>query len=200
MGTHRRPKAHPCRTAIVCTAAAGGLMLSGTPAGASVAVASGSAAPPAPANPPTAGAPIDTRTVEAIGFAAAQVINGNDGWFYACQRFVRTALGIPADARSAIASWRQTPARYRHTSANPPAGVPVYWAPNHVALSAGDGYVYSSDILHKGQVSFVPIEEIEKKWGLKPLGWASWMNGVVLHVAESVTDPTAGLPGLNVAL
>ncbi|HZE67879.1 MAG TPA: hypothetical protein VE081_14680 [Sporichthyaceae bacterium] len=200
MGTHRRPKAHPYRNAIVCTAAAGGLIMTGTPAGAAVVVSPGSATPPTSVDSPTAGASVDERTVKAIGFAAEQVINANDGWFYACQRFVRTALGTPADARSAIASWRQTPARYRHTSANPPAGVPVYWAPNHVALSAGDGYVYSNDILRKGQVNFVPIDLIEKKWGLKPLGWASWMNGVALNVAQTDVDPTAGLPGLNVVL
>jgi hypothetical protein len=198
MGKHRRPQARPYRTVIVCTAAAGGLVMIGPPAGAAVVVAPGPAA--APAGSSTVGAAIDERTVAAIGFAAKQVIDANDGWFYACQRFVRTALGLQADARSAIASWRQTPARYRHTSANPPAGVPVYWAPNHVALSAGDGYVYSNDILRKGKVNFVPIDLIEQKWGLQPLGWASWMNGVVLHPAQPDPDPTAGMPGLDVAL
>jgi hypothetical protein len=193
MGKHRRPKAHPYRNAVVCTAAAGGLMMVGTPAGASVVVAPGSATATAPAS-------IDERTVDAVGFAAQQVISGSDGWFYACQRFVRTALGLPADAQSAIASWDQTPARYRHTSPNPPAGVPVYWAPNHVALSAGDGYVYSNDILQKGKVNFVPIDLIAKKWGLQPLGWASWMNGVLLHPAEITLNPTAGMPELDVAL
>jgi hypothetical protein len=170
------------------------------PGGASVVFSPGSAASPASADSSTAGAAIDERTVEAIGFAAEQVISGDDGWFYGCQRFVRTALGLPADARSAIASWRETPVRYRHTSANPPPGVPVYWAPNHVALSAGDGYVYSNDILHRGQVNLVPMDLIAKKWAAKPLGWASWMNGVELNVAQSDVDPTAGLPGLNVVL
>jgi hypothetical protein len=192
MGKHRRPKARPGRTAIVCTAAAGGLLVTATPAGATVIDTPGPTAP-------TAGAPIDERTVQAITFAADQVISRADGWFYACQRFVRTSLGLPADAKSAIASWKQTPARYRHTSANPPAGVPVYWAPNHVALSAGDGLVYSNDILHKGEVNLVPITLIEQKWGLKPLGWATWMNGAVLDVATE--DPAVVLPaGLNTVL
>jgi len=212
MAKHRRVKVRPYRNAVVCTTAAGGLVLNVVPAdagsvvapGAAAAVAAGALAPVEAVPVPVQAAPArvvgDKRTRNAVGFATKQVRNANDEWFYSCQRFVRTALGLKADAGSAIASWRETPARYRHTSANPPAGVPVYWAPNHVALSAGHGMVYSNDIKHRGKVNLVPAALIEKKWGAKRLGWATWMNGVVLHPTVVTPAPTATTPDLDTPL
>jgi hypothetical protein len=138
----------------------------------------GTADGPVPAPPPEWNTAV-REFGQALQFAWELTGSTEGGWRKLCQKFVRTALGLPATAESAAVSWEETPEEYKHTGP-PPAGVPVYWSPNHVALSAGYGYVYSNDIRRKGKIDIVPIEMIEQKWGLTLLGWSSWMNGFEL--------------------
>lgn len=98
-----------------------------------------------------------------------------------CLEFTRTCLGVGPRFGSAIIAWSHVPKDERHGGANPPPGVPVFWqigAFGHVAISAGGGYVWSTDILRKGQVDKVRIGFITQHWNATYLGWAESVNGV----------------------
>lgn len=108
-----------------------------------------------------------------------------------CLKQVRLSLGIPAKYPRAIDAWYGAGGRDgvdTHYMADPPppAGVPVFWSggpgsAGHVALSAGGGWVWSTDILRRGHWAKVPISLIHTKWGLKYLGWSETLNGVRVH-------------------
>jgi hypothetical protein len=101
-------------------------------------------------------------------------------WRGLCLQFTRTMLGVPSRDPSAIAAWKAVPKDQRHPNSVPPPGVPVFWQGGtygHVALSAGDGYVLSTDIRRAGKVDKVKIELIGQRWGYKLLGWTESLNG-----------------------
>lgn len=98
-----------------------------------------------------------------------------------CEKFVREALGLSAKFPTAAAEWSASTTAHRHTYYLPPAGVPVHYGPNHVALSAGNGRVWSTDIGGTGTVSLVGIHEIEHKWGLTLLGWLDTCEDVSVY-------------------
>lgn len=123
---------------------------------------------------------------QAVAFAQAQVDHPSQDWYEKCQSFVRQALGFSqGTAPTAQAAWNDTESTggtVHKGDYNPPAGVPVYWSGGssgngHVALSAGQGYVYSTDINGRGTVALVPIMSIQQKWGLNYLGWAETEAG-----------------------
>jgi hypothetical protein len=85
--------------------------------------------------------------------------------------------GIPGAGDPAQA-WAMT--KGKHTSKNPPAGVPVYWSGGqsksgswHVALSMGGGWVRSTDWPDSHKVSNVKIDDLTKAWKKHYLGWGS---------------------------
>lgn len=116
----------------------------------------------------------------AINAASAEIIDGTTNWRGMCLKFVRTTLGIPSRDPSAIVAWRRTHPADRHGGKTPPPGVPVFWKVGqygHVALSAGRGRVYSTDIVRSGRVDLVAIDTITKRWGAEYLGWTETLNG-----------------------
>lgn len=96
-------------------------------------------------------------------------------------RFVRTALGMAPKYGTAQAEWDAALAQSKHTFWIPPVGVPVHFrtsnSAGHVALSAGDGYIYSTDYPHAGDVSKVLIKELESAWGATYEGWLDECEG-----------------------
>ena len=67
---------------------------------------------------------------------------------------------------------------------------PVFWeggsaSHGHIAISAGNGFCWSTDIRRTGFMDRVPIDEIHAKWGLTLLGWTEDINGVTVP-AEAV--------------
>lgn len=120
----------------------------------------------------------------AVAWATAQILAPSKNWRGLCQQFTRLALGVGGGFPSAIAAWRGVAKRDRNPSRTPPAGVPVYWKGGkygHAALSAGDGYVYSTDIKRRGKVDRVPLAWIEQRWHYEYLGWARTCNGVRVY-------------------
>jgi hypothetical protein len=96
-----------------------------------------------------------------------------------CLQFARTALDVPAKYGSAVIAWSHVARADRHGGVHPPPGVPVFWrigAFGHVAVSAGGGYVWSTDILHRGRVDKVRISYLTARWGATYLGWAETLN------------------------
>lgn len=74
-----------------------------------------------------------------------------------------------------------------------PPGVACYWSGGahdngHAAVSAGNGWLYSTDLPYMGRVGKVPITEPHTRWGLTFLGYATVMNGYTL------TDPPVVAP------
>jgi hypothetical protein len=100
-----------------------------------------------------------------------------------CLKFVRTCYNVqPAYATAAIA-WSKT--RYRHAS-TPPKGVPVWWTGGsrgfgHVAISAGGGYVISTDAGGRGRVGRTSIAHITNAWGQTYRGWTEDINRIRVY-------------------
>lgn len=128
-------------------------------------------------------AQLRARRKQALRYARDQHKNGPSIWHNLCQKFARTALGAPGGAASARLAWLGLTDRQRRGENNrtPPAGVPVYFKLNtpywHAAISAGKGYVWSTDIVRIGQVDKVSISYLERRWNAEYLGWATHING-----------------------
>jgi len=125
---------------------------------------------PMPKQPP--------RTVkQALAWAEGQTTNPSQNWYYACLAFVARSYGLTSNVDWAIHEWDGIRTQYRHPGDKSiPAGALVFWDlgaghPGHIALSAGNGMVYSNDIRRKGKIDLVPADEITKKWGAKYVGW-----------------------------
>lgn len=114
-------------------------------------------------------------------FAQLQVAKGGD-WIGKCQSFVRQALGFNGN----ILEGQSAKSEYDyskkigtiHKDQSPPPNVPVYFkggSDGHVALSAGGGYVWSTDAdaqgnYAAGQISKVKISDLAPHFG-GYLGW-----------------------------
>lgn len=99
-----------------------------------------------------------------------------------CLKFVRTRFGVAALAGDAAEGFAMTDER--HTS-TPPRGVPVWWTGGthgHVAISAGNGYVISTDWPRRGTVGRVSIATLTDSWNKKYRGWSEDINQV--HVFD----------------
>lgn len=130
------------------------------------------------------------RPWPAIDAAKVQSQNGPAWPVGSCQLAVRTCYGVPsvgdfdgdgmADAEDA---WKA--AKDKHPTGNTesiPRGFPIFWAGGshdngHVAISAGNGLCWSTDIKRPGMFDLVPVARIHEQWGLTLLGWAEVYDG-----------------------
>jgi len=116
--------------------------------------------------------------VSAVDRAKLQV--GSDEFSRYCQKYVENSIldhGGVYDSASDYLNWAKDRNAVKMTA--PPAGVPVFYAGSanndygHVAISAGDGYIYSTDAQghNTGKVKY------DELWGGtgsgKYLGWTS---------------------------
>jgi hypothetical protein len=100
-----------------------------------------------------------------------------------CLKFVRTTYNVPPQYATAAIAWSKT--RFRHSS-TPPAGVPVWWTGGsrgfgHVAISAGGGFVISTDTGGRGRVGRTSIAHITNAWGQTYRGWTEDINKVRVY-------------------
>jgi hypothetical protein len=103
-----------------------------------------------------------------------------------CLNFVRSMYGLAGKYARAIDQWNAVPDALRHSYYTAPVGVPVCWSggstgAGHIALSDGNGYVFSTDISGAGTVSRVHISEIQAKWGETYLGWIETCEDVRVY-------------------
>ncbi|MGQ0843482.1 MAG: hypothetical protein ACT4QF_05055 [Sporichthyaceae bacterium] len=111
---------------------------------------------------------------DAVRWALAQS-DGAPSWERKCLHFVARAHGWSASGvRSAAAYW--STAADRHIGdTNPPPGALVFWdtghRDGHVALSAGNGTVVSTDIAGAGTVAAVALTTVTERWNATYLGW-----------------------------
>lgn len=125
------------------------------------------------------------RGSKAVAYALKLRAAGRAIWDHLCLKFVRTCLGVPPRYSSARVAWSHVAKSDRHGGSTPPPGVPVFWSPNHVALSVGGGYVESTDILREGLIDRVSIDYITRHWGLRYLGWTETLNGKRVYTAPA---------------
>ncbi|MFI6056179.1 hypothetical protein ACIBCO_39710 [Streptomyces violascens] len=103
----------------------------------------------------------------AVAFMKAQHDSGSRDWSHLCLGAVSQAWGDIDDHDTAAAAAEATTSRHTHTT--PPAGAPVWWpgvgSVGHVALSDGNGYVWSNDIVTDGSIDRVSIADLDAQWG-----------------------------------
>lgn len=77
-----------------------------------------------------------------------------------------------------------------------PAGVACYWTGGsndngHAAVSAGSGYIFSTDLPNRGYIGKVPLGDVHTRWGLTFLGYVLIEgNGYTLTDPPAVTADT----------
>lgn len=123
----------------------------------------------------------------AVAAARREALHPTQDLHNQCLKAVRTWLGIPFLFGSAIVAWSHVPVGDRFGGHHPPAGYPMFWRVGsfgHVALSAGGGKCYSTDIKRRGRVDLVPMSLIHDRWGAHYLGFTTQLNEVELpHLA-----------------
>lgn len=141
-----------------------------------------------------------TRATQALAYAKQQAAKPTRDWHNLCLQFVRTCLGVPALQPNAKKGWEN--ADRRHPTTNPadiPAGVPVWFKTGtvnwHVALSAGDGACYSTDV-PRGKISKIAISTLCRSWGITLLGWSEDINEVRVYTPPATPAGAVSLAGL----
>jgi hypothetical protein len=115
-----------------------------------------------------------------------------------CDQFVAEMWGQSGSGYgTAVENWNASPDKHQGAASDgtAPAGALVYWGggDGHVALSAGDGTVWSTDIGGEGTVTRVPWTEISEKWGKPYLGWApAFFNGKAPGAPGAFTPGAGG--------
>ncbi len=121
--------------------------------------------------------PLPNPRAAASAVRWARAMAGDYGWYNLCLNFTAQAYGWDhSGTRYAIDHWLFTPNSMRHhRQRNAPAGALMFWdtglRAGHVAISLGDGYVASNDIITPGKISIVPAWTIDEKWNARYLGW-----------------------------
>lgn len=111
---------------------------------------------------------------QALEYAKQAAASGDSQWYRRCLAFVAQAYGLAGSGTNyAIDAYYQAP--NRQTGYNAPAGALMFWKTGgragHVAIYAGNGMVYSTDISGKGKIGYVPVSDIANKWGAQYVGW-----------------------------
>lgn len=117
----------------------------------------------------------------AIRWATGQIGNPSQDWYRMCQSFVRQSYGFPGIYSTAAEAWFAGRKRPNTSQSDVPPGVPVYWAPNHVALSIGGGRAIGTDFCQSGQVCEHGIAELTAGWGLSYRGWSPDVSGRTVY-------------------
>lgn len=121
--------------------------------------------------------PLPNPRTPASAVRWARSMAGDYGWLNLCLNFTAQAYGWDhSGTRYAIDHWLFTPNSMRHhRTRNAPAGALMFWdtglRAGHVALSLGNGYVASNDIVTPGRISIVPAWTIDDRWNARYLGW-----------------------------
>lgn len=95
-----------------------------------------------------------------------------------CLRHTWQATDLPAVGQpDANAGWQYVKDHGELQDGNPPRGAWVWWSSpthGHVALSAGDGMIWSTDVHGPRTIGKVSIAYPANAWGHKLVGWSDW--------------------------
>lgn len=119
-----------------------------------------------------------------------------------CLEAVSKAIGAywrtsdnPGYYTYALRAYETTPKHRLRTTRNPPKGAIVYFSHSawnnygHICLSLGDGKIVSTDIPSNGRVGVTTIDGLAKAWNRKFLGWADWLMGHEVTIANAPPKP-----------
>lgn len=113
-----------------------------------------------------------------------------------CLQWSREMAGIPVKYPDAITAARHAPRKM----GTPPPGTFVYWrnrgagTHGHIAISAGDGDVYSTDFKVRNRVDRVSINAISRGWYMEYIGWSDECNDMRLRAAPQPAQALASTP------
>lgn len=132
---------------------------------------------------------------EAVAWGREQVDHPVKDFTRLCLQFVRMAYGLPVVHPDAGTAWDLAELRHPTRTANSiPRGVPVFFelpsVADHVALSLGDGWCLSNDVLRTGRIDRVRIDAIVQRWGAQLLGWTEDLNGHRVFTAPTKVAPS----------
>lgn len=127
---------------------------------------------------------------EALAFARAESADPTEDWTGYCQRFVRTAYGIPSLFGSAWAQWLGADPEDRHAGGDPsdaPAGSALCFKGagpfGHIDLGARDeARAWSNDLVTVGDIDNVDRTAPTTKWGQRYLGYLTAVNDYDLQL------------------
>lgn len=112
-----------------------------------------------------------------------------------CENFVASMYGAVGLGGYASASdqWNNIPSNLKHGDIdNAPKGALVFWGggDGHVAISAGGGWVYTTDFSGDGTVSLVKASAITQGWGKPVSGWSQpYWGGHTVKMTGGAGDP-----------
>lgn len=115
---------------------------------------------------------------QAVAWAKAHITTERHSEYVGmCDHLVGLAYGRPHSGHvDANAHWAATPAKYKHSGRNIPAGGLAFFAGGshgHVAIATGDGRLISNDINGSGTYTYTTISQIESKWHQTYRGWTN---------------------------
>lgn len=126
-----------------------------------------------------------------------------------CANFWGRAYGFTFTGyNDAITQWYATPPQYRHPGdLTAPLGGLYYFSggsAKHGHVSGGIGSrdaTISTDWPHSGDVSGTTVGDIERGWGLHPLGWASpfYQGKLVADLRDQAVTPAPSLPSVSLS-
>lgn len=146
------------------------------------------------------------RTMTAAGNRAKSLVGHRNDIGYCLRECVRTIYGISPPYRFAgngrpwaINYWKNAVARGKVVKTSdvkrPPFGAMIFFdsgrnRPEHVAISAGGGYCYSTDFPRRGRWGKARISAIESSWGMRLVGYILVTgDGVILTDKKKSVDP-----------
>lgn len=114
-----------------------------------------------------------------------------------CDNFVANMYGYTNSGYdSASVQWATMPANVKHPGDNnPPQGALVFWGGGygHVAISDGQGGIYSTDIPSAGTVSHVAGDYPSRVWGKPYLGWSEPYFSGQADTTSGAGSPISGV-------
>lgn len=132
---------------------------------------------------------------EALEWSQRQAVHRSQDWTGYCQKYVRSAYGIPALFGSALAQWYGADAEDRHPGGAPtdaPIGAALCFRSSphgHIIYAArpfpsGTPGAWGTDMVRTGWGDKHPRTAPTTQWGQPYLGWLSAVNDYDLQLKE----------------
>ena len=137
------------------------------------------------------------KAAAAVAKAAAESAKPTVNLAGLCDHSVGLWWGLAHSGQvDAAAHWKSIPAARKHAgnAADAPAGSLVFFNPDHVAISAGGGKVWSTDIKRPGKVDLVTIGTITSNWSSFIKGVLGWTDPVFPGTADFGAFPAPVAP------
>lgn len=134
---------------------------------------------------------------QALAAAARQAAHGPKFGTNECKKQTRLLYGVDSDgSQTAAIAWTRTDVR-RAIATDLPKGTLIWWlggtnGAGHVAIYAGGGKVWSTDIYRSGFFDLVPLELIVANWPKLRLAGSSYdIDGVRVVPEPAPAKPVA---------